>query len=656
MSSETPSQGIPIPYVPDEDDPDRQLIIQQNKQASVAMQDSKPTVDSEMPKPDSAKKKNADVTDWSAKIAAARAAHAVAPGEDAPPEKRSDQDIAKPEVEQKPIVQPPEVESRPEGPVAQEDDPASVLVPLGKNKMYLTDIETEEPVVKEDSASPATNVIPDGPLDEIPEEEDQGPDLTDELGDILEDTEVDDVSLESQDVTPPEKEPEPQYDKNEDEDPIMDVPIGNIVDDMTHLSAKYNPFMDKEVIRKRLRDDPDDFYVSVMQMFATVGSSVELARDYLERLLANGIKLQKNPEGVPDEIIKNKPLAEGQQRRKLTGPEAKMAVLARAKGLRKVHLLNSGFWVLLRPMQLTELSQWYNSASMDAKDFGKLLGGHAFMFSDVLLRKTFMDILPTIVVDSNLEGWRNPQRMAKLISIHDLDTLIWAECTLIYKQGVTVNLQSTNEDCQFVANNVNVDLEKLRFNNLSAMTEEATKYLANQLVTNANVTADQLKRYHKALGFNRDIEVGDVTYKCHVPSVNYFCECGAEFVKMVLNSVKGLDNSVDNIDQGIESNVRLNIAKTYLPWVYKIVTPDFETEDKDAILTQMEQDVRAGHILQDEILKYQYDTKISYFCYTMLECPKCHKTPSKSLNDYYPLDPTYLFFFLCSRQLSLMMS
>lgn len=307
-------------------------------------------------------------------------------------------------------------------------------------------------------------------------------------------------------------------------------------------------------------------------------------------------------------------------------------------------------------MQLTELSQWYNTASMEAKDFGKLLGGHAFMFSDVLLKKVFMDILPSIIVDSNLDGWRNPERLSKMISIQDFDTLVWAECTLIYKQGVTVNLHCTNEECQFVAENVNVDLEKLRFNNLSAMSDEATRYLANQLSVSQGVTTENLKRYHKALGFNKEIVIGDVTYKCHVPSVNYFCQCGAEFVRMILDSVKGLDSSVDNIDQGIDSNVRLNIAKTYLPWVYKIVTPDFETEDKDAILIQMEQDVRSGHKLQDELLKYQYDTKISYFCYTLLECPRCHKTPSKNLEDYYPLDPSYLFFFLCSRQLSLMMS
>lgn len=597
MSDTTPIPGAPVAYVPEEDDPIQPPKVQQPIQAP----QPKP-VQQEPEQP-----KASETTDWSAKIEAAR---------------REKQKAAIPEKQVEPEAT-PVAEPKPE-PVAVEPQPI------------------EQP---DDS----------GELDKVPEEEPKKEEIDNELNEVIDSSDPDDASLESQDMTPPTPEPEPEYDKNEDEDPIMDVPIGNIVDDMSRLSAKYNPFMDKEIIRKRLREDPNDFYVSIMQMFATVGSSVELARDYLERIQADGVKLKKNPEGVADEIIRNKPAGDG-PRRKLSGPEAKMAVLARAKGLRKVHLLNSGFWVMLRPMQLTELSQWYNTASMEAKDFGKLMGGHAFMFSDVLLRKTFMDILPSIIVDSNLDGWRNPDRLAKMISIQDFDTLVWAECTLIYKQGVTVNLHCTNEECQFVANNVNVDLEKLRFNNLSIMSEEATKYLAEQLTTSTNVTTENLKRYHRALGFNKDIVVGDVTYKCHVPSVHYFCQCGAEFVRMILDSVKGLDNSVDNVDQGIESNVRLNIAKTYLPWVYKITTPDFETEDKDAILTQMEQDVRTGRTLQDEILKYQYDTKISYFCYTMLECPRCHKTPSKSLEDYYPLDPTYLFFFLCSRQLSLMMS
>ena len=599
--SQAPIPGTPVAYVPEEDDPIRP--VNEPKPTSTVI-------------PNIVEQKPSEEMNWEEKIAAARAAKEKAPVL----EKQPDENNAQVETNETPV------QERPEEPEVRNEQS-----------------ESSQEAGEQQSDNGETSGL---------SEMNGVQSVEDEMRGVLDDTDADEP--EEQPESKPEVEP--KYDKNENEDPIMDVPVGNVIDDMTRLSAKYNPFMDKEVIRKRLREDPNDFYVTIMQMFATVGSSVELARDYLEKLTIKGIKLQKNPEGVADEIIRNKPVATGQPRRKLTGPEAKMAVLARAKGLRKVHLLNSGFWVMLRPMQLTELSQWYNTASMEAKDFGKLMGGHAFMFSDVLLKKVFMDILPSIIVDSNLEGWRNPERLSKMISIQDFDTLVWAECTLIYKQGVTVNLHCTNEECQFVAENVNVDLEKLRFNNLSAMSEEATKYLADQLTVSSKVSTENLKRYHKALGFHKDIVIGDVTYKCHVPSVNYFCQCGSEFVRMILASVKGLDNSVDNVDQGIESNVRLNIAKTYLPWVYKIVTPDFETEDKDAILTQLEQDVRSGHTLQDEILKYQYDTRISYFCYTMLECPRCHKTPSKSLEDYYPLDPTYLFFFLCSRQLSLMMS
>jgi len=250
-----------------------------------------------------------------------------------------------------------------------------------------------------------------------------------------------------------------------------------------------------------------------------------------------------------------------------------------------------------------------------------------------------------------LENWRAPERLAKMISIQDFDTIVWACCTLIYKEAITVNVHCTNEECQYVAQNYKVDIDKIRFTNLDAIPEEAYSYLSKQLVSLDKVSSAQIKQYHKLLGFNKDFKLGDVTYKLHVPSIHKFIECGAEFVKQIMESLKGVDSGFDG---ELEREVRVNVAKTYLPWVSRIVTPEFETDDPEAIAAQMEMDVLNDRSLSDEILQYQYATKLSYFCYTMLECPKCHKTPSAILHDYYPLDPTYLFFFLFSRQLDQM--
>ena len=445
-----------------------------------------------------------------------------------------------------------------------------------------------------------------------------------------------------------------KYPKDLNEDPSADVLVGNLVDDVPHLTGVFNPTGDPKVIAERLKKDPDDFYVKIMQLFSQVGTNVDMARDYLERIYNNGVRLRKTEGSIADSVVRNttKPSEDG-QRQKLSGKEAKLAVLARAKGLRKVHLLNSGFWVTLRPPRIAELSQWYNDVSMETKDFGRLLGGHVFMFSDVLLRKKFMEVLPTLIVDSNLENWRAPDRLAKMISFHDLDTLIWACCSLIYKEAITINVHCTNEECQYVAENYKVDVDKLRFNNLDAIPEEALGYLSKQLVSLDKVSSANIKQYHKLLGFNKDFVLGDVTYKLRIPSVYNFIECGTEFIKLIMESIKGIENGIDG---ELEREVRINIAKTYLPWVWRVVTPDFESDDPEAIAAQMEIDVTTDRSLSDRIMDYQYETKLTYFCYTMLECPKCHKTHSSVLKDYYPLDPTYLFFFLFSRQLSQMTS
>lgn len=476
-----------------------------------------------------------------------------------------------------------------------------------------------------------------------------------ELDTVLNNTNADiESDIDDEDDVLNDSDDDVGYPHDYSEDPVMDVPVGNLVDDVPRLTEKFNPNGDPRVVRDRLEKDPNDFYVRLLQLFSQVGTTVDLTRDYLERLLHDGHVLTNEVgEPIQDKLVRSSVKAIDGQRQKLTGREAKLAILARAKGLRKVHLLNSGFWVTIRPPRIAELSQWYADVSTESKDFGRLLGGHIFMFSDVLLRRKFMEIFPSLVVDSNLENWRAPDRLAKMISIQDYDTIVWACCTLIYKEAITVNVHCTNEDCQYIAQNYKIDIDKIRFTNLDAIPEEAYSYLSKQLVSLDKVSTAHIKQYHKLLGFNKDLNINGVVYKLHVPSIHRFIECGAEFIKQIMESLKGTDSA---FDAELEREVRVNVAKTYLPWVSRIVTPDFETDDPEAITAQMEMDVLEDRTLSEEILQYQYSTKLSYFCYTMLECPKCHKTPSKVLHDYYPLDPTYLFFYLFSRQLSQMTS
>lgn len=529
----------------------------------------------------------------------------------------------------------------PEPQVTQEDKSWSERIAAARAEQ-----EAKEKAVQEQPKEEA-HVKEEKPVEDTEDERD--PDLDDALADEEAEEPIDGEDSDDDD----EEDDGVEYPRDYTEDPVLDVPVGNLVNDVPRLGNKFNPDGNPETLRKRLEADPNDFYVKMLQLFSQVGTTVDLTRDYLERLLQDGHKLTHDvADPIKDVVVKNtlKPQA-GEGRQKLSGREAKLAILARAKGLRKVHLLNSGFWVTIRPPRIAELSQWYADVSTETKDFGRLLGGHVFMFSDVLLRRKFMEIFPSLVVDSNLENWRAPERLAKMISIQDFDTIVWACCTLIYKEAITVNVHCTNEECQYVAQNYKVDIDKIRFTNLDAIPEEAYSYLSKQLVSLDKVSSAQIKQYHKLLGFNKDFKLGDVTYKLHVPSIHKFIECGAEFVKQIMESLKGVDSGFDG---ELEREVRVNVAKTYLPWVSRIVTPEFETDDPEAIAAQMEMDVLNDRSLSDEILQYQYATKLSYFCYTMLECPKCHKTPSAILHDYYPLDPTYLFFFLFSRQLDQM--
>lgn len=502
--------------------------------------------------------------------------------------------------------------------------------------------EEKKPVVEEPAKQPVPEVPVDGSVD------------TDDMNDVLAASESEE---ELDDTLVPEtnenlrKDDEVDYPHDDDEDPVIDVPIGNMVDDITKLSAKYNPTGDPRVIGRRVKENPDDFYFKVLQLFTRTGSTLDLIRSSLETEFKRGHVLKnENLPNCEDTVTRStiKPAANG-ERVKLSGREAKLAVLARAKGLRKLHLFNSGFWITIRPPRMAELSQWYNEVSMESKDFGRILSGHVYLFSDVLLKQKFMEFLPSIVVDSNLEGWKAPERLSRMISINDYDVLVWGVCSLIYKEAITVNLHCTNDECQYVATNYKVDLTKLRWNNFDIVPQEAVDIISKRLVSSEKVSGDDLRLYHKALAMRRNLVIGDVTYKVSPPSIHKFIQCGSQFIRDIVGAIKG---DVTDFDAELDRSVRTNVVLTYLPWVNRIVTPEFETDDQDAIIAQLETDLLTSPELADKMLEFQFGTKITTFCYSLLKCPKCGKTPSDVIKDYYPLDPSSLFFYLYSRQLS----
>ena len=104
----------------------------------------------------------------------------------------------------------------------------------------------------------------------------------------------------------------------------------------------------------------------------------------------------------------------------------------------------------------------------------------------------------------------------------------------------------------------------------------------------------------------------------------------------------------------------LNSYKMLRPWIKKIecldddgTTVEFETDAENAILQTLDVTQQESGNLVETIRKFIEETKLTYICYSGIECPACGKTPGENLKDYYPVDVMYLFFCLCCRRLVL---
>lgn len=379
----------------------------------------------------------------------------------------------------------------------------------------------------------------------------------------------------------------------------------------------------------------------------------------LEKLKAKGQTLTQSSGVFTDNFSNGKiyPPVNGQPP-VLRGKDARVAVIARLRGVRRALLMNSGFYVVVRPLTLIELNEFISSVKDEAKEFGRTLGGHFYLFADVFCKAKFMELFVSCVEDSNLIDYDREGVLMENISLHDFDTCVWALTSLMYRDGCPVDIYCTDPKCKHVDTDQLIDLNKVRYNNFNIMTKDAIAYMGKMMTDNSKVTVDQVKKYRNDyLKFDKIVTSNNVRYELQVPMMGKFLDIGSTLVSKMLASIQGSDYSIHNDE--VSSALALSIYRMYTPWIKQAnyLNPDgtiqFVTDDLEAIMDMTE----ADHIEHNEfdinvsIEDYIAETKISYLCTTTLECPTCHKKPTGAIDDFLPLDMLRYFFFLACQQL-----
>ena len=335
---------------------------------------------------------------------------------------------------------------------------------------------------------------------------------------------------------------------------------------------------------------------------------------------------------------------------KLTGEAAKLAVLSRTHGLYRIQLYNSGFWITIRPIQVVDASAFIHEVDADFKELGRIIGGQFHLVLGVYLKHKVLEILPDLIVSSNLEDWDQPEVLGDAISYQDYDTILWGICCAMYRDGIGIGVHCTNPECRNVDNNQYVDLTKACYINPEVFNQEAMMWMLNTRTT--RTLQDCINYRTNILKSNQTISVDNNTdMVMTVPSLARYAKLGIELVGKMEAAIYRTKNKKND---ELMNQITFHMYKMLAPWISKIiykgntgnVSDDVIIDDYDAICTALESEIDTQGTLYDKIEAYIRDTKCSMYCLTSLECPKCHKKPDLNADGLFPLDAEYLFFGL----------
>lgn len=361
--------------------------------------------------------------------------------------------------------------------------------------------------------------------------------------------------------------------------------------------------------------------------------------------------------GLPQNLSKNGKV--------LSGKTATMAVTAMMQGIKSVPLWNSGFYITIRTPNMPEIAQYFNTVNRAGYEYGRELGAYYFLFADIEIKRVVLEtLLPQILVGSNFQGWKDIDKLLKVISIHDYPTILWAMASMIYKDGFNIKLPHTDK-C--TANSeVKIDVGNLRQVDSTKIPSEAISFMMNR---NTTRTFTDLLRYRNEIMAKPNI----VRLKTHHETTDAYTywhfrlkesTCADHLsVGDLLNSELFKVIHKPNTTQ-VHEFFTINFYKTYLPWIESIVAVTESGFEKDKpnedeiifIVNNASPDEREmfnsfldiaqmeDKDFADDMMKYIENTRTTHFVVPVDECPHCHGVASTAVDGFIPVDMQSVFF------------
>jgi len=338
------------------------------------------------------------------------------------------------------------------------------------------------------------------------------------------------------------------------------------------------------------------------------------------------------------------------------GEDAIQLINNRYRGVYKVQLHNSGFWIKIVPLSPSNMDAWMQEIDFNYKQIGRLVGGHFYLGLGVYLKEKLADLLRLTVVDSNLQNWREGSTLVDMISLQDYETICWAYSTVMHRDGIQISAVCTNPECQFTNTQQFVDLARCSFINPAAYTKEAMAFMMEGSAPGVIRTKEALDNYRiKILKNTRLVNFNETDQlELRDPSLGQYIRTGMKVMGELIAAVNGGgDSKKPTIDDDKARRETANRLSTMLsPWVSRVICKDESgnveavIEDQKAITDLIETIMVERNDLIANIERFITESRVSFYGFVNAKCPKCGKQMDLLKDNITPLDMEYILFCL----------
>lgn len=344
---------------------------------------------------------------------------------------------------------------------------------------------------------------------------------------------------------------------------------------------------------------------------------------------------------------------------KLTGKKAANAFTATMEGLMKVNLVNSGFYIVIKPLKLEELDQFFNSVDIEGDQLGRVLGGHFYMCHDVMIKEKFMQLIEYVTVRSNLTTWNTDGGITEAVSHNDYETLGWAVMYLMHQKGFRIDRVCGAKGCNALDSAHLFNFMDMKLVDVEFFTPEQIAHMKS----GKQITLAEAIEYQEGLkGHGSTFDCAGNRFTTQVPRVGQYIDYCNDLIASITANVHG---EFSTKERSAMTRDGIFLYRNFRPWIKDVGRLDLDdpskvvfTSDEDSAIETVfdiilrNDDSTINDKFTEEVIEHIKASKSVIIAQHEGGCKTCGHEGDNLVGGYLPITPQQLFFYLTYRKLS----